>query len=130
MKYALAFALFLSSCGGECAGDPCGGPFDLSTAPSDLAGAPATTYSNFAQNFFATYCVRCHPAAGESARDFTKLAVIQTNAHDIMCGVSPTALAGCSGNPAPAQFPIGNGPFPSDDERNRLVAWIQAGLPQ
>ncbi len=130
MRYALVVALFLAGCGGECDTGPCGtSPADLSTAPApDLAAAP--TYGNFAKNFFTTYCVKCHPSPTESPRDFTQLSVIQQNAPAIRCGVSPTALSGCSGNPAPGQFPIGNGPFPSDAERDELVAWIEAGLPQ
>ena len=95
----------------------------------DLTPAPQPTYSNFAQAFLTRYCVSCHPSR-TSARDFTQYAVIKTNSHNIACGVSPTALTGCNGNPAPGQFPIGHGPFPSDDERNRLVLWIQSGLPQ
>jgi hypothetical protein len=129
MRRGFLLALVFSACGGGGAISDGGAP-DLAAAAADLAGAPAPTYGNFAQSFFATYCVRCHPSATGSPRDFTMFSVIQTNSHDIACGVSPTALAGCSGNPAPGQFPIGNGPFPSDGERNRLVAWIQAGLPQ
>lgn len=121
-----ALALLLFGCGAA-SQQPDLGANDLAGGAPDLAGSP--TYSNFAQQFFATYCVRCHPSA-QSARDFTQYAVIQQNAHDIACGVSPTALAGCSGNPAPAQFPIGTGPFPSDAERDELVEWIQLGLPQ
>ena len=132
MRYGVLVALFLAGgCNKTCDTNACGGVVDLSTAaPPDLAGAPAPTYANFAKNFFATYCVKCHPSPTESPRDFTLYAVIQSNSANIRCGVSPTALSGCSGNPAPGQFPIGTGPFPSDAERNELVAWIEAGLPQ
>ena len=126
MRGLFLCGLFLTACGGATSSP------DLSTAP-DMATAsmpPAPTYSSFAQPFFSTYCVRCHPSATASPRDFTMYSVIQQNAHNIACGVSPTPLAGCSGNPAPGQFPIGTGPFPTDDERNELVAWIMAGLPQ
>jgi hypothetical protein len=118
--------LALAACGGSTASMPDLAP-DLATS-GDLATA-APTYGNFAQNFFSTYCTSCHPSAS-SSRDFTMYSVIQQNAHNIECGVSPTALTGCSGNPAPSQFPIGTGPKPTDDERNELVAWIMAGLPQ
>jgi hypothetical protein len=118
MRIALPMlTLWLTACGGG------GGP----SPASDLA--TASTYANFAQAFFQSYCVSCHPSAS-SARDFTMYSVIVQNSHNIACGVSPTALSGCSGNPAPSQFPIGNGPHPTDDERTQLVRWIQAGLPQ
>jgi hypothetical protein len=130
MRYGVALTLFLAGCGQNmCAGSGCGGSPDLGAAP-DLTGAPAPTYGNFAQNFFATYCVRCHPSPTESPRDFTQYAIIKSNSANIRCGVSPTLLSGCTGTPAPSQFPIGNGPVPSDAERNQLVAWIEAGLPQ
>ena len=35
----------------------------------------------------------------------------------------------CGTSPSPRQFPIGNGPKPTDAERARLVAWITAGEP-
>jgi hypothetical protein len=118
--------LLLTGCSGG------GSTVSDAARPSDAAmalDASTPTYSSFAQPFFMTYCVSCHPSAS-STRDFTQYSVIQTNAHNIACGVSPTALAGCSGNPAPSQFPIGTGPHPSDAERNELVLWIMNGLPQ
>jgi hypothetical protein len=119
---ACVLLLLCAACGSG------GAAADLSTANADLS-TPVPTYAGFAQAFFASYCVSCHPSAS-STRDFTQYGVIQLNSHDIACGVSPTALQGCSGNPAPGQFPIGTGPHPTDDERNELVRWIQAGLPK
>jgi len=126
---AAVLALTLAACGGT---GPASGS-DLSTAPDaavtfDLSPSTSPTYANFAQGFFTTYCVSCHPSAS-SARDFTQYATIKANAHNMACGVSPTARAGCSGNPAPSQFPIWSGPHPTDAERNELVQWIDAGLP-
>jgi len=46
---------------------------------------------------------------------------------EIRCGVGTTVYAGCASFPPPRQFPIGNGAKPSDAERERLVAWIEAG---
>jgi hypothetical protein len=103
-------------------------PADAAVIADMMAGS-SPTYANFAQPFFTKYCVSCHPSAS-STRDFTMYSVIKTSSHDIACGVSPTPLSGCSGNPAPGQFPIGAGPFPTDDERNKLVLWIQNGLAQ
>ena len=125
---ALVLACLLPGCGQGSSPNATDLSGDAGTA-SDMASAAGPTYASFAQTFFTKYCVSCHPSSS-STRDFTQYAVIKTNAHDIACGVSPTALAGCSGNPAPSQFPIGNGPAPTDDERKELVAWIQSGLPR
>jgi hypothetical protein len=106
--------------------------FSVSALP-DLA-LPAPTYSNFAQMFFLTYCVRCHNAGtvdmGTSGRDYNQYSQIHRDAAIIACGVypGPAPLAGCMGFPPPRQFPIAD-PRPTDDERNRLVLWIQDGLP-
>jgi hypothetical protein len=128
-RIAVLVALAGVACGDGTPASP-----DLSTSTdaavaADMTSAPAPTYASFAQAFFAQYCVSCHPSAS-STRDFTMYSVIKMNSHNIACGVSPTALSGCSGNPAPGQFPIGNGPLPTDAERNELVQWIQNGLPQ
>jgi len=101
---------------------------DLATAAADLNTPAVPTYTGFAEAFIMSYCVSCHPSAS-STRDFTQYAVVKQNAHNIACGVSPIALPGCSGNPAPGQFPIGSGPQPTDAERTKLVQWIQGGLP-
>jgi hypothetical protein len=97
------------------------------------AGATADTWANFAQGFFATYCIECH-GAGDALRDYTTIADVEVDQDSIRCGVSPTALSGCGTFPPPGQFPIdnaaGDNPKPGDDERARLVAWIEAGLPQ
>ena len=125
-----SFALTIAACGGT--GSDAGA--DLASAPdaaiaADLLPTTNPTYANFAQGFFTTYCISCHPSSS-STRDFTKYATIKSNSHNMACGVSPIARAGCSGNPAPSQFPIGNGPHPTDAERNELVQWIDNGLPQ
>lgn len=133
MRTTMVAALLVMGCG-ACGGGGGAVASDLSvlgdaTVATDLPTAPAPTYASFAQSFFTTYCVSCHPSAS-STRDFMQYATITANAHNIACGVSPTARAGCTGNPAPAQFPIGNGPHPTDAERNELVLWIENGLPQ
>lgn len=127
---ALLFLLSWTACGGggTRVGSDLSMPADADVI-SDMTTATPPNYANFAKEFFTTYCVSCHPSAS-STRDFTMYAVIQQNSHNIACGVSPTALSGCGGNPAPGQFPIGTGPFPTDGERNELVQWIQNGLTQ
>ena len=120
---ALLFAVGCSSSSSQSAAPP----------HTDAGGeGGADTWSNYAQGFFATYCVECHHAG--SAQDFSTYAAVQTYAPVIRCGVAPTQLSGCTGSPPARQFPIsdstGTNPRPSDAERLRLVAWIEAGLPQ
>ena len=102
---------------------------DLATSPSADLGP--VTWTSYAQGFFAMYCNSCHNPSGEaSQQDFSQYDQVMANASAIRCGVAPTRQSGCGVTPAPKQFPIGNGPFPSDAERSQLVAWIDAGLPQ
>lgn len=95
-------------------------------------GASGDTYSNYAMAFVATYCIECHGAG--KTHDFTTYAGIKAAAPLIRCGVAPILESGCSGSPAPKQFPIddamGTNPKPTDADRARMVAWIDAGLPQ
>jgi hypothetical protein len=95
-------------------------------------GTPSTdTWASYAQGFAATYCVECHGASAPTGLDFTVLADVQMKKAEIRCGVAPTLLSGCSGFPPPKQFPISNAagtnPKPTDAERDRFIAWIDAG---
>jgi hypothetical protein len=96
------------------------------------------TFTNWASpGFFKLYCVSCHSAGGQgdpsgSNLDWTSYPDVQLNANDIRCGV---ALAqdpswNCPNSISAKQFPIGDGPKPSDVDRIRLVGWIDAGTPQ
>lgn len=80
-----------------------------------------------------TYCVECHDQKDPTGRDFTQLAIVMANDGPMRCGVAATKLSGCGTSPAPKQFPIsdaaGTNPKPTDAERARIVAWIEAGLP-
>jgi hypothetical protein len=91
------------------------------------AGPPADTWTNFGEEFFATYCVECHDAA---PRDFRSIDDVIANGDTVRCGVSDVTLDDCDGWPPARQFPIGDGPFPSDEERARAAAWIEAGAPE
>lgn len=98
----------------------------------DLAQAQSTyTWTSDAQTFFASYCVSCHKPGGQAQQqDFSQYDQVVANAATIRCGVASTMQSGCGSVPAPKQFPIGNGPKPSDAARDALVAWIDAGLPK
>jgi cytochrome c553 len=96
-------------------------------------GPVADTWDNFAQGFFATYCVACHDddKKGVATRDYHLLANVIKEKAEIACGVSSAAewtKRGCTAPPA-RQFPIGNGAKPTDAERDRLVRWIDSGTP-
>ena len=99
----------------------------LDSGATTDSGPPADTWGNFASEFVQTYCVACHSA---SPRDFNTLAEVRSNAAVARCGVSPTMLDGCGSWPPPRQFPVGSGPFPSDEDRTRFVEWLDAGAPE
>lgn len=92
-------------------------------APVD---ASVDDWESFAQPFFETYCLRCHHSslpAGEMRQfapvdlNFDDPAVIRDNGARIRRAVGEF------------EFMPPNNPLPTDDERDRLVAWIDAGMP-
>jgi hypothetical protein len=103
----------------------CGDNGEASSVDANVgADAPPLTWTSFAQDFMETYCYACH-GPGDAMRDFSQLSMVRAEKDKIRCGVSPTALSGCT---IPAgQFPVGTGPKPSDAERNQLVQWIDEG---
>jgi hypothetical protein len=107
-----------------------GQSIDLASNPASDLATVAPTWSNFAQGFFATYCVQCH-GPGNTKRDYSQYSQVSRDAATIACGVNPgpDPLQNCAAFPPPRQFPIGTGPFPSDDDRRRILDWIAAGLP-
>jgi hypothetical protein len=131
--FALLFAL-LGACDPSSttdAGSDVPATPDVPSAPDDAPPADAgpDTWASWAQGFFATYCVECH-AGPPSGRDYRTIADVRRDAAIIRCGTTPRTepLGGCGGTPAAGMFPVGGGPFPSDEERRRLVAWIDGGL--
>jgi hypothetical protein len=104
------------------------------------AGCPDAgfdTWCNWANGFFATYCDSCHVPGQPGDQppknlDFTVYAIVHSNSAEIRCGVAngQDPAWACGAFPPPAQFPINPGIKPSDPERGRLVAWIDAGAPQ
>ena len=102
---------------------------DVDSGAAD-AGPEDPTWENFAESFFATYCTSCHSPAGRASVDFQQLEVVSLRLNVIRCGVAPTLLEGCEGEHPPGWFPIGSGPFPEDEERLRLVEWIENGAPE
>jgi len=119
-------ALLAAACSSSSTSGP---PVPSPTADGGDAAA-GDTWDSYASGFFTTYCVECH-GAGNPKRDFTTPADVRRDEALIRCGVAPTLLSGCSGTPAPKQFPISNAagtnPKPSDADRTRLVAWLEGG---
>ncbi len=114
-----------------------GGNSGGGTTGSGTTGG-ADTFTTWASpDFFQLYCVSCHSAGHEgdpsgSNLDWTTFSDVQLNSNDIRCGVAVTQDPSwqCPSSIVAEQFPIGNGPHPSDLDRIRLVAWINAGAPQ
>jgi hypothetical protein len=123
---------------------------DTATPPGE-GGGSGDTWNNFAKGFSKTYCVECHnptkpnPAI-DPKQDFNIYADVKGLDSTIRCGVAPAGQvqSGCPTGPKafppPGQFPISNemgsnpsvgtNPRPSDADRLRMVAWINAGAPQ
>lgn len=110
-------------------GDDAGDMTSVSTGADSGGTSAGDTWATFSQEFFDTYCVECH-GAGNATRDYTLLDQVERDADEIRCGVAVDKIDGCPDFPPPRQFPIGMGAKPSDDERNRVVAWIEAGTPE
>ena len=105
---------------------------DVDVDDADADAAPGDTWTSYVAGFMTKYCVECHNPA-DTLRDYGKLADVVRDKSLIRCGVAPTKQPGCSGIPAAKQFPISNSsatnPKPTDAERARIVAWIDAGTP-
>ena len=123
----LTFVAFATACGPAVEGSDAGPLSDGGVADAGYdAGPPPDSWGNYAGEFLTTYCVACHSGG---ARDYRTIADVQRDVARIRCGVSAVALDGCGGSsPSPSQFPIGAGPFPTDDQRARLVQWLDDGL--
>ncbi len=98
------------------------GPPDL--GPPDMGAAP--TWEADIAPLFTTYCVPCHDT-GNANRDYNLYADAFRDRSGIRCGVAPTRPNGCNGFPPPGQFPVGNGPMPTEVERLLIVDWVEAG---
>jgi hypothetical protein len=103
---------------------------DASVGEGSAKVADPDTWNNYAKAFFATYCVSCHNGTTQ-VQNFNDYSQVKALTSTIRCGVAPVLESGCSDSPyPPKQFPIGSGPKPTDAERDRMVAWINAGAPE
>lgn len=107
------------------------------TMDSGVAWAPdgpdTDTWASWALGFFTTYCIECHDASNAQGLNFGSQSIVAAHKDVIRCGVSVAQQPswGCPASPAAKQFPIrdssGTNPVPSDADRDRVVAWIEAG---
>jgi hypothetical protein len=111
-------------------------PWDASSWNEDAAAPDGgDTWDGWVQGFFEKYCVHCHNSSDLTNRDFTGLAKVVQNAALIRCGITPSSGTWdpswmCGSFPPKQQFPLpGSTPQPTDAERYRIIAWINAGTP-
>ncbi|MCZ7584056.1 MAG: cytochrome c [Deltaproteobacteria bacterium] len=97
-------------------------PGDDDTAGDDDTGGPidAPTWASFVEGFMMDYCVRCHGDPPSSSAPFALETYDQVVDH-LNRVVARTATE--NGGMPPT------GPFPTQDERDALVAWADAGAP-
>ena len=120
---AASLAMLILLAIAACESDDTEAAADAAVAPQ-IDAADQDTWTSFASGFFESYCQECH-GPGDSLRDYSLLPTVHSETAKIRCGVSADSLTGCT---IPArQFPIGAGPTPTDDERMRLVKWIEDG---
>ena len=108
----------------------CGSTDQVSADAGESASIDAMQqdrWSTFAADFFEVYCHECH-GPGDSLRDYSLLTTVTSERDKIRCGVSPSSLSGCT--ISARQFPVGSGPKPTDEDRMRLVEWLDSGAPE
>jgi hypothetical protein len=124
LVFFLALALVLAACSSS-----------SSSGASAPDAADTDTWDNWGLAFFTTYCIECHNANNTQGLDFGQKSIVVSNKDTIRCGVCVQQQAswGCPAAPVAEQFPIsdsaGTNPKPTNDERDRVVAWIDAGCP-
>ena len=120
-----------SSGGGDTTSDDTGNPGGDTMLPDGTTSGD--TWDSFSHDFFVKYCTECHDASDTTTGDFAVESNVKAKASIIRCGVAATKPSGCGASPTPKQFPICDAsctnPKPTDEERTRIVAWIDAGMP-
>lgn len=87
------------------------------------------SYQNFGADFFASYCLRCHneELVGDAARTDAPTGINYNTLNDIRMFQNRIRLrAGVQGDMPPRLLPV---PRPSEAERQKLIEWIDCGLP-
>lgn len=120
------------SLGGICAA-ACLSP-DVPLSDEQLAAVEALdcnelTYENFGRPFFEAYCLRCHNEDLKS--DFERTDAPQGINFNTLESARPfmqriRLRAGVLGDMPPQLLVV---PHPSDEQRQRLIRWIDCGMP-
>ncbi|WP_309893634.1 hypothetical protein [Archangium sp.] len=117
-----AAVLVLAGCGSADVG-PTG-----TTCPT---GGTQLTAENFGNNFFTTYCTRCH--SSELSGIFQRHGAPPPMNFNTHAGVKEwskniDAWAGAGPDRVNTEMPGGN-PEPSEDDRRKLSEWLACGAP-
>lgn len=105
-------------------------PGEVTAGDPDEVDCSELTYENFADNFFRSYCLRCHSATlvGDLARSDAPVGIN----YDTIEGVREFATrirlrAGQLGDMPPLLAPV---PKPNEEERRMLIQWIDCAAPR
>ena len=132
----------LAGCGPHADGLPGGQEEVLLPYPPD---GGTVEWDGWAGEFVRDYCVQCHnptaPCGGSGchspgdpriAADFEVKSDVVALAPTIQCGISVTQDPSWScGSTAPKTFPVflGQNALPTDEQRDLMVGWFDAGCP-
>jgi len=119
-------------------GTPSTGTADTNSGGSDTAMPPDSGTAELGDywedwprsTFFPTFCNECHPSMDTHDHDFTIYEDVVEEYNHIYCGVGLEMVPECEDHHEPGHLPQGDGAYPTDDERLRLVAWMDAGMPK
>ncbi len=89
-------------------------------------------WSNFAREFFESYCVECHDSSlrgaerqgAPSAHDFDSLVLTRTIPADHLDEVAASGPLATNRSMPPTD------PTPTDEERRKLGEWLACGMPE
>jgi DnaJ-class molecular chaperone len=117
--------LALSGCDGD--GDDGNGEPSGNECPP---GGTTHTYQNFGQQFFQSYCTRCHSSTlsgpqrngAPDGLNWDQLAVVRANAEEI------NEEAGVTDGNVNTSMPPSD-PRPTEQERRQLAEWLSCGAP-
>ncbi|MGO8994530.1 MAG: hypothetical protein ACLQVI_14520 [Polyangiaceae bacterium] len=101
-------------------------------------------WDGWAGEFVTDYCVSCHsptaPCFGSGCHyagdprtpNFEEKSAVVADAPTIQCGIAVSQAPSWNcGATAPESFPVSNGdnPIPTDEQRDLMVGWVEAGCP-
>jgi hypothetical protein len=133
----------LAACSPHSSADGMDGGTEVVLLPYPPDGS-AVTWDGWAGAFVRDYCVQCHsptaPCGGSGCHspgdprtpDFENKSAVVGLAPTIQCGISvhQSPAWGC-GSIGPKSFPVfqGSNPLPTDEQRDIVVGWVDAGCP-